>query len=103
MAAGKNAHRKLTSCTRRRRGVQEPDPRVVGDWENVIGRQTLNKFIFMAEPRRIDEIRPHVQETLQGRAVLTQAQSNMLEVLPLGVVQGRRGAAATAEYGHPNE
>lgn len=68
--------------------LQEPQPEPVGDWETVIGKRPLNKFIFMAEPERINEIRPLVQRSVGQSGHLTQAQSNMLEVLPLGSSKG---------------
>lgn len=61
---------------------------VAGGWERVIGTRVLNKFIFMADPARIDEVRPHVAIALGEHAVLTQAQGNMLEVLPAGTSKG---------------
>lgn len=42
----------------------------------------------MADPKRIDEIRPLVQRSIGESGRLTQAQSNMLEVLPLGSSKG---------------
>lgn len=68
--------------------VQEPDPEPIGNWNNAIGSRTLNKFIFMATVDRIDEVRPFVQEKIGHIAKLTQAQGNMLEVLPLNASKG---------------
>lgn len=68
--------------------MQEPQPEPVGDWESVVGKVSLNKFIFMAEPQRIDDIRPKIQAEVGDFSRLTQAQSNMLEVLPLGSSKG---------------
>lgn len=62
--------------------IQEPDPQRVESWEAVIGMRPLNKFIFMAEPSRIDAIRPLIAERVGDMGSLTQAQGNMLEVLP---------------------
>lgn len=66
----------------------EPACRVIGRWDSVIGDKVLNKFIFMEDPKRIDAIRPKVAERLGGRAALTQAQGNMLEVLPPAASKG---------------
>lgn len=60
----------------------EPQATEVHEWAKVIGVQPLNKMIFMATPSRIDEIRSVVQARLGHMAHLTQAQGNMLEVLP---------------------
>lgn len=67
---------------------QEPEPEEIGRWEDVLGKRTLNKLIFMAEPARIDSVRPLVHERVGHVASLTQAQSNMLEVLPPGSSKG---------------
>ncbi len=68
----------------------EPAVTAIGDWNTVIspGKQVINKFIFMAEPTRIDSIRPIVQKELGEDAHCTQAQSNMLEVLPKNTSKG---------------
>lgn len=66
----------------------EPDPINVGKWETVIGKKSLNKMIFMAEPSRVDAIRPIVQERIGRMCHLTQAQDNMLEVLPPDASKG---------------
>lgn len=42
----------------------------------------------MADPERIDEIRPVVERTVGDLGRLTQAQGNMLEVLPRGGSKG---------------
>lgn len=60
----------------------EPVAEDIGDWGNVIGSKTLNKMIFMADGSRIDEVRPHIQKRIGHLCHLTQAQDNMLEVLP---------------------
>lgn len=62
----------------------EPHPIVVPHWSGI----DINKMIFMAHPDVIDEIRPHVQRQMKGHATLTQAQDNMLEVLPKGTNKG---------------
>lgn len=61
---------------------REPEVTVIPSWEQVIGKRTLNKFIMMAHPDKIDEIRPSVQAQLGTIAHLTQAQPDMLEILP---------------------
>lgn len=69
--------------------LQEPSPEAVGDWEVAIrGPRTLNKFIYMDEPARIDALRPEIERRLGTIASLTQAQGNMLEVLPFGSSKG---------------
>lgn len=68
--------------------MQEPHPETLGSWDTAIGRRPLNKFIYMAEPARIDEIRPYVAKRIGDRGHLTQAQSNMLEVLPPNASKG---------------
>lgn len=67
---------------------QEPFPLAIGDWGDAIGKRPLNKFIYMAEPSHIDEIRPIVAERIGNLGHLTQAQSNMLEVLPPNASKG---------------
>lgn len=67
---------------------KEPDPVAVGDWNDAIGKRPLNKFIYMAEPAVIDEVRPLVEERLGDIGDFTQAQSNMLEVLPPNASKG---------------
>lgn len=62
--------------------MQEPTPEEIGSWHSVIGTRPLNKFIFMAEPSHIDAVRPIIAERIQDAGCLTQAQPNMLEVLP---------------------
>lgn len=49
---------------------------------------SLNKFIFMADPARIIEVREHVAKRVGTMGVLTQAQSDMLEVLPPSTSKG---------------
>lgn len=66
----------------------EPDPEVIDSWEEFAQSAPLNKMIFMAEPARIDEIRPAVQKRVGDEGTLTQAQGNMLEVLPKGASKG---------------
>lgn len=70
-----------SNCSYRLR-IQEPVPEEVGTWENVIESRPLNKFIFMGEPAEIDRVRPFVAKRIGNCGVLTQAQGNMLEVLP---------------------
>ncbi|CAN8062242.1 unnamed protein product [Agarophyton chilense] len=60
----------------------EPAATQVEDWEKAFDATPLNKFIFMAEPKLIDQLRPLVAEKVGEMGNLTQAQSNMLEVLP---------------------
>ena len=68
----------------------EPAVTAVGDWKTVISpeKQVINKFIYMAEPTRIDSIRPIVEKELGEAAHYTQAQGNMLEVLPKNTSKG---------------
>lgn len=68
----------------------EPAATAIGDWRTIISpeKQVLNKFIFMGEPTRIDSIRPLVEKELGEEAHCTQAQSNMLEVLPRNTSKG---------------
>jgi len=66
----------------------EPAVLSMEDWSNVIGKQALNKFIFMAKPERIDQVRPLIAQEIGAQANLTQAQANMLEVLPFGCNKG---------------
>lgn len=61
---------------------REPEVTIIPSWEQVIGKRTLNKFIMMAQPDRIDDIRPAVESQLGTIAHLTQAQPDMLEILP---------------------
>lgn len=67
---------------------KEPDPTAIGNWNEAIGKRPLNKFIYMAEPSHIDEIRPLIAERIGDAGHLTQAQSNMLEVLPPNASKG---------------
>ena len=60
----------------------------MGPWEGALQRNNVNKFIFMAPKNRIDNIRPLVATEIGDIAKLTQAQSNMLEVLPKGCSKG---------------
>ena len=48
----------------------------------MIGKRTLNKFIFIATPERIREVRPTIQYAIGEEGHITSAQDNMLEVLP---------------------
>lgn len=61
---------------------REPEVTVIPSWQEVIGKRTLNKMIMMANPDRINEIRPSVENQLGAISHLTQAQPDMLEVLP---------------------
>lgn len=54
----------------------------MGEWDKALAEVPLNKFVFMGHPDRIKEIRPIVSERIGNMGCLTQAQSNMLEVLP---------------------
>lgn len=68
--------------------AQEPKAEEIGNWEEVVGKRPLNKFIFMMEPSRIAEIRPMVEERIGKSGHLTQAVENMLEVLPPDASKG---------------
>lgn len=58
------------------------------NWEQVVGHRPLNKFIYMADSSRIDEIRPLVEERIGKKGHLTQALGYMLEVLPPDASKG---------------
>lgn len=67
---------------------QEPAAEEIGVWESVIGKRPINKLIIMAEPDEINRVRPYVESKIGSDGHLTQAQGNMLEVLPPGASKG---------------
>lgn len=80
---------KETAFTRLLPAYHEPEPVSIGSWEKVIEDDIpVNKFIYMAEPEHIDRIRPTVESQIGDMATITQAQSNMLEVLPPNTSKG---------------
>lgn len=67
---------------------QEPAAEEIGVWESVIGKRSINKLIMMAEPDEINRVRPYIESKIGNDGHLTQAQGNMLEVLPPGASKG---------------
>ncbi|KAA8494313.1 putative phosphatase [Porphyridium purpureum] len=52
------------------------------------GSYSINKALLIADEQFIDTHRPAFRELLVGEATLTQAQADMLEILPLGASKG---------------
>lgn len=82
---------------------KEPEPVAIGDWNDAIGKRPLNKFIYLAEPAVIDELRPLVAKRIGHMGHLTQAQSNMLEVLPPNASKGNGVRRLLRSLGMPLE
>lgn len=61
---------------------EDPTPEGVGDLTKFIGKQQIQKCIFIAPPDRIDEVRETIAERLRdgSETSLTVAIAGMLEV-----------------------
>lgn len=66
----------------------EPIPQAVGPLMALLSQRPFNKFMFVSEPEHITHIRDELTPLIQGQATLTQALTNMLEVLPAGASKG---------------
>lgn len=59
----------------------------------------VHKLILMHEPEVLIQLRPALQSLLHGKATLTQAVPNMLEVLPFGASKGAGVGKLLEHYG----
>lgn len=66
----------------------EPEPIYLKSWEEVIGKESLHKFLFLDDPENVDEFRGSVEEMVGDDGVITMAVKGMLEVLPPGASKG---------------
>lgn len=74
----------------------EPTPIAYGTWTAALAHTAVNKYIMVNPPKRIDEIRPWLEERIHGRATIVQALPNMVEILPPGASKGDGVARALA-------
>lgn len=68
----------------------EPAPEAVGPLQNILNETPINKLVVMkvGDPRRITALRWQLGMQLGTRAKITQALSDMLEILPKGASKG---------------
>jgi Cof subfamily protein (haloacid dehalogenase superfamily) len=68
----------------------EPKPEAVGPLQNILDDTPINKLLAVQlnDPRRITALRWQLNAQLGSRAKLTQALSDMLEILPPGASKG---------------
>lgn len=66
----------------------EPLPEIVGSLSTLPGRVPISKFVFVAEPERLPEIRARLTAHIDGRAAIIQSQAWLLEALPPGTSKG---------------
>mmetsp|Transcript_65421 Transcript_65421/g.147598 ORF Transcript_65421/g.147598 Transcript_65421/m.147598 type:complete len:369 (+) Transcript_65421:91-1197(+) len=66
-------------------------------WSEIAQGRPLHKLILLAEAAHLDALRPDLAQLVNGRAEVTKAVPEMLEVLPLG---GSKGAGVDALLKH---
>lgn len=67
----------------------EPVPEAFSDLEQVVSRLFVHKVLLVDPQGRVAERRAELQECLEGVGYITQARSDVLEVLPLGSGKGK--------------
>ena len=80
----------------------EPNPKVVPR-EELLQATDLNKLLILGPPDVLTRVRSQLAERLDGQAVLTQAMSQILEVLPVGCTKGRGVSVLAEQLGIPME
>lgn len=64
----------------------------------------IHKLILMQDPAVLTQLRPALMALLDGKASVTQAVPNMLEVLPFGASKGAGVSKLLEHYGiHPDQ
>lgn len=68
----------------------EPEPETVGPLQNVLNETPINKLVVMkvGDARKITALRWQLDKQLGNKARMTQALTDMLEILPKGASKG---------------
>jgi hydroxymethylpyrimidine pyrophosphatase-like HAD family hydrolase len=79
-----------TSETDRVMAYKDPAPKEFADGLDKLSTVgvVVHKLIILSDPHSISGIRDEIEPILQGKATLTQAVPDMLEILPLGGSKG---------------